>query len=179
MKNKIKLLIFVIIGIIIFSNVVFAYKDLPSEVEYTIEEYIDCLEDNDENAFNYIDASNEELYTNTKEYLNNIIRMGYEIKDVKEENDKYIVEATIDAEGKSWSVSGFTVKFNIEEKSGKYVITDTTLYNYIGTENAFKFVGFVFRTIGLVFLGIIVVVLVIVFVSIKVFNKNSKKNENL
>ena len=160
----------------IFSNI---------DLERAFHNFIICMNRQDEEVYNYIDTSNEELYNNIKEYLfpdldyygTNSFRIKTDVKEITEENGIYNIKTTIRAEGEGingrWSVSGFTANFEAKEIDGKYKITDTDLFDIIGTKNVGKFILMVF---GIVF-GIIALVILIIVLAV-VFSLKKKKQPN-
>ena len=152
-----------------------------SEVGRVFHRFIICMDRQDEEVYDYIDTSNEELYNNIKEYVfpepvyeDNLFRIKTNVKEITEENGIYNIKATIQAVGKSfvgnWRISGFTANFEVKEVDGEYKVTDTDLFNIIGPENVGKFV---LKILAIVFGVIILVILIIVFVV--VFSLKKKK----
>lgn len=48
---------------------VYASQDLPSDIESNLDSFFYYMEIGDEQVYDYIDASNEELYDNVQQYM--------------------------------------------------------------------------------------------------------------
>ena len=83
-------------------------NDLDGEAKKVLKSFTIYLKEGDKEVYNCIDTSNTELYNNVKNYMNDL-SIKYSIKEVKEENDVYVVKTKINASGEGWKVSGFTV----------------------------------------------------------------------
>ena len=140
----------------------------------------------DEEVYNCIDTSNEELYNNIEEYIfpksNNdydseSFHIKTDIKEITEENGIYNIKTKIRAEGRSltgrWSVSGFTANFQVGQIDGEYKVIDTDLFDVIGPKNVGIFVLKIFALVGGVFL---LTILIIVFAVLRATKK--KKQED-
>lgn len=127
-------------------------------------------------SINYFEK--EEHKEEIKKYLgNSTISLG-EYKVEKQENN-YLVKAVLNANGKnngSWSTSGFTAKFTIKENNEIYIITDTTLFEHMGSENIMKSVLTIF---GIVFGSIGIISIIIVITIITISKKAKRKQQDV
>ena len=175
LKKILKLIILVVIIINIGTQIVNAENiDINNRAEETVNGFYRCMNESDEKIYSYIDTSNTELYENVKRYLHGI-SIIYEITDANQENDIYHIKTRISAQGAGWTVSGFTVNFDLKLVDNEYVITNTNLFDVVGMENVFKFVFKIFAIIGGVFLTVIIIVLMII-VFIKKREAREKSN---
>ena len=170
MKKIFRNLIVLLVGICLIEGV--SGATLNQEIaEKTVTDFITCMNDGDECALNYIDKSNEEMVANVREYLH-AVEIHYYIKDIeKVNNEYYTVKMTINAEGPGWSMSGFTVKYDVKNVNGNIIITDTTLFDHIGTEAVGKFALTIFKIIGFVLLAIFGLVAAIIIIVVFIFKK--------
>ena len=129
MKKLFNCLFLLILGLTSVSIVSAANFDQEKARE-TVEEFVTCLNNADECALNYIVKTNEDLVAGVRENLR-AVEIHYYIKDVEKVDDYYVVKMTINAEGPGWSISGFTVKYNVENVNGSALITETTLFDSI------------------------------------------------
>lgn len=174
MKKLSKVLLVLVFITILGIQIVNASATLvPSSVTTSLENFMECLNDGDEDIYNYIDTSNSELYNNIQKYLKSM-EIRYQLEGITVENDTYYIETKIAASGIGWNVSGFTTNYEIKEIDNEYKIVNTDLFDTVGTENVFKFVLKIFGIIGGVILGIIAIVVTIVII---IVIKNKKKNE--
>ena len=152
------------------------YSNTNSEAVKTIDSFFEYLNSGDSEIYGIIDMSNADLYNGVREYLHGI-HVEYEIKDIEEKGNECTIKTRISAEGIGWSASGFTIKTTAKLIDGKYKVTDTTLFDNVGTENIFKMVfiilAIVFGIIFVVFLTIVIVVVIVIKKS------NKKKKENI
>ena len=165
------ILIFIIIAGVQIVNA--SSKLIPIDVKETLDSFFNCLDDGDEDVYNYIDSSNTELSNNIQTYLNSI-SIKYQITDINKENDTYFVEAKIAAQGINWNVSGFTTKYELKQINGEYKIINTDLFNVIGSDNVF---AFVFKILAIVFGVIFTIIAIIVTIVIICVKKSKKKCE--
>lgn len=171
------ILIFMLIMILGSQYVCAAKQTLPRDVEETLEEFLENLEDGDTEVYNYFDTTNTELYNNVNEYLDEI-EIDYKIKDFKEENGIYYIDAKITASGQNWNVSGFTTTYELKKYGLNYIIIDTDLFDSIGTENIFnRIIRIILIVFGILFVAFIVIA-VIVLIVVKSIIKAVKKKEN-
>lgn len=175
MKNIIKILS-VTLQVLLFTifsvSSVRAMDNYPSDVINTLGEFINNLDDGKEEVFNYIDSSNSDLNANIQKYLYGL-DIKFEIKDVISDDNGYKITGILSASGGNWNINGFSADIIIKNINGKYLVTDTTIFNMIGSENIMKMV-FKFLIIGFsIFIGIAVIIAIIVIVIIK---KGKKKN---
>ena len=166
-KILLSILLVLIIGIQLVHTV--QASDLDSNVKSSLDNFLGCINDGNNNVYNYIDTSNTELYNNVEKYLHDL-RINYQITNITEENDIYTIETQIAAEGIGWSVSGFTVTFELKEIDNQYIITNTNLFDVIGIENVFSFILKILAVIGGVIL-IIIVIIVLIVIRMKKKNK--------
>lgn len=170
MKKIFKNLIVLLIGICLFGGVSAATLD-QEIAEKIVTDFITCMNDGDECALNYIDKSNEEMVSNVREHLR-AIEIHYYIKDIeKVSNEHYTVKMTINAEGPGWSMSGFTVKYDVKNVNGNIIIAETTLFDHIGVEAVGKFALTIFKIIGFAILGIFGLVALIIIIVVFVIKK--------
>jgi len=167
------LLIFLFIMILGIQNVNATTQALPQEVKETMDNFFDCLEDGDEEIYNYIDTTNVELYNNVDKYLESV-KIVYEIKEFTEQNGIYSVKVKIAAEGIGWSINGMTTNYEIKKYDSRYIITNTDLFDTIGGENVFKFV---MKMMAIIFGGIIIAIIVIAIIIISAVIASLKKSK--
>ena len=166
MNKKIKFIS--ILFLIVFSCfVVKAEEYLPNEARESLTAFINNMNTGNPEVFNYIDTNNTELYGNVQKYLNGSYLI-YEVNNIdKLREDEYTVKGRISASGAGWNVTGFQVDFKLKKIDDKFIITDTTLFNVIGTENVLKFSLKIFAILGAVFAGFVIIVVVIVLIVLK------------
>ena len=162
-KKRSKILLSLLLVLIISMQLAQTVQalDLNSNVKSSLDNFLKCMNDGDNNVYNYIDTSNTELYNNVESYLHSLA-INYKITNITEENDTYTIEAKIAAAGIGWNVSGLTVKFELKEINNQYKITNTSLFDVIGIENVLSFILKIFAIIGGVLLILIVIIVIIV-----------------
>lgn len=144
--------------------------ELNSDVRASLDNFLECINDGDNNVYNYIDTSNTELYNNVESYLHSLA-INYQITNITEKNNTYIIETKIQAEGIGWNISGVTANFEIKEINNQYKITKTTLFDVIGMKNVFSFILKIFMIIGAVVLIFIVIIIIIVIIVVRMRKK--------
>ena len=180
-KNAFKrtICLLLILASIALSNItpVYASQDLPLDVELNLDLFFYCLESGDEQVYDYIDTSDDEMRDNLQQYMG-AIDADYEIVNFEENNGIYTVKIKIDASGNDWNVEGFSANFDFQEQDGTFKIVDTNLFDVIGTKGVTKFVfsifglvAVIFVLIGLLFVSAIVIVIILL-------NRNKKKRLN-
>ena len=169
MKKFVVILIVLFLGSFCFSNV-FARGLNESMAEDLVQEFISCINDGDECAYNFVDKTNEVMMDGLEENLN-AVSIRYYVKSVEKQDDNYyIVKLTINAEGPGWSTSGFTAVFDVKNVNGSATITNTTLFDHMGIEAVGKLIFKIFALVGVVLLsifGIIIIGVVIAVVAAK------------
>ena len=190
MVKKLLLLCLIVILTFQIAQAVPAQNEIAigsnTEMEKVFYRFIVCMNRADEDVYNCIDTSNEELYNNKEEYIFPKSNIDYDsesfhiktdIKEITEENGIYNIKTKIRAEGRSltgrWSVSGFTANFQVGQIDGEYKVIDTDLFDVIGPKNVGIFVLKIFALVGGIFL---LTILIIVFAVLRATKK--KKQEN-
>lgn len=170
MKKLVKYLIVLIVGFCLVGSV--SADTINQDIaEKIVIDFVTCMNEGDECALNHIDKSNEEMVSNVREHLR-AVEIHYYIKDVVKVSDEhYTVKMTINAEGPGWSVSGFTVKYDVKNVNGSPLITSTTLFDHIGSEAVGKFVLTIFKIIGFAILAIFGLVALIIIIVVFVLKK--------
>lgn len=143
------------------------------EVKRFINNFESEFNNGNASIINYFEK--EEHKEQIKKYLGNSTISLNDYKVEKEGND-YIVKTVLNANGKnngSWSTSGFTVEFTIKESYDEYIITDTTLFNHMGSENIMKSILIIF---GIVF-GSIGIISIIIIITIITVSKKAKRRQ--
>ena len=160
--------IITLLFLIIFSCfIVKAEEYLPYEARESLTAFINNMNTGNTDVFNYIDTNNAELYGNVQKYLNGSY-LVYEVNNSEKiSDDEYTVTGRISASGAGWNVTGFKVDFKLKKVDDKFIITDTTLFNVIGSENVLKFILKIFAILGAIFVGFVIIVVVIVLIVLK------------
>ena len=176
---KIVLLFFIITTIFTISNNVYAITySINESIVNTIDNFCDSLENDNRKVYTYIDTENRDLYNNIGKYIYSIKKLECPVKQVNTNNGITTVKTGLKAKGDNWNVEGFTVRFDLKLVNGKYVITDTDLFDIISPEHTAKFavtiVTIVFAVIG----GIILVTAVTVVIVVIVVTNNKKNKDN-
>lgn len=174
-RKGICFLLLVLIVSILNIHPVYGQESLYLSADDALKKFVMCLNNGDDQVFDYIDKSNIELNRNVDNYLHGI-NLLYEIRDIKKNtDDSYTIKTVISARGAGWNVSGFTVDFRIDKINSQYKITDTTLFEVVGSENVLKFITKIFVAIGsiLLIVGIVTVIIVVIVI------KNKKKRGNI
>ena len=120
--------------------------------------FMECLEDNDECAYDYISVDSVSLENTVNERLDDFDDIEYTVKDVVKSNGGYKVTVKFDAKGKEWNVTGFTAEFNISMVDNNYVILDTNFFEQTGVEAVGKFVGNIFGIVIAFIIGVLIFV---------------------
>lgn len=140
-------------------------------IEDNFNDFIYDLNEGGKEIFNSIDIGNDELEKNIRKYIKkiNVATSNTIVKEISK--DKYLLKTTINAEGDNWSISGIRVEFTYEKRDKGFVITKTNLFDYIGTENIFKLIKWIFMIVIAIILVIVGIIVLALYGS-----KRSKKN---
>lgn len=168
--RKLKSIVILIVMFIIFGmQSVNAKEDIPQEVQEVLDGFIQNLDNGDAQIYYYIDTSNTELYNNVQKYLNSM-NIEYKIKDVKKNDDNsYETKINISAEGEKWKINNVSADVTLKESEFGYVVSETTVFDIVGTENQGKYIMNKAVTIG-----ILLVIIIIVIVIVRAIRKNNK-----
>lgn len=175
MKNIKRFVILLILVLIPLATIEAQTQTTPEEA---IEEFIVSLTSRSDSIYNQIDNTNTELVNDIKGYTGNL-KIDYNIIKVDKQNELTNVEIRINASGRQgnsgWEVNGVKVNITLKEENGNYIITDTDIFNKIGTKNVFKFVLKIFAIIGAIFITIAIIIATTVIICIK--NDKKKRGE--
>lgn len=182
--RKLKSIVILIIMLILLSiQSVNAKETVPQEVQEVLDGFIQNLDKGNAQIYYYIDTSNTELYNNVQKYLNSI-DIEYKIQEVKKNDDNsYMTKIKISANGKEWKINNISADVKLKQSEFGYVVSETTVFDLVGTENSGKYVMNKVITIGTV-LGIMIifiVILVVIVVTVRKKRSNkieTKENEN-
>lgn len=170
MKKIVKIVSIILILISTLNIISFA-KNINFKAKESLDTFIQYLNTDNVDIYTYIDTSNTELYDNVNKFLGEA-SVIYTIKDVEETETESHIEATISASGDNWNVNGFKVEFDFKRINNEFILTNTTLFDVIGTENILKFTMKIFAIIGAIFLIVPLTVVIIVVLVIKTNRKN-------
>lgn len=168
--RKLKSIVILIVMFIIFGmQSANAKEDIPQEVQEVLDGFIQNLDNGDAQIYYYIDTSNTKLYNNVQKYLNSM-NIEYKIKDVKKNDDNsYETKINISAEGEKWKINNVSADVTLKESEFGYVVSETTVFDIVGTENQGKYIMNKAVTIG-----ILLVIIIIVIVIVRAIRKNNK-----
>lgn len=135
-------------------------------VKETVSSFLDSLNQGEDMVYTYLDSTSDELSLEVQKNLGKM-SIHYQIKNIKEiEEGHYKVNTVIEANGFdhgfSWEVHGLSAYFEIQEMSGKYVLTKSNLFEKVGSKAVLKLIGKIFAILGCIFLGIVLTILFIV-----------------
>lgn len=154
-----KLFLFCVL-LVTFCSVSAKENKYPNEVIETLEVFINCLNNSDEDIYSVVDSNNEELIDDIRNQINDI-NVSYDIKYIKTKGENYYrIKTRFSASGDHWSTSGFSSWFDIKLVDGAYKIYDTNLFNKVGLEyiSTVVIIGFI---VGLsIFFGPFIVILI-------------------
>lgn len=156
---------------------VYATETTPTAVVDVVDEFFECLEDNEICVFDYISIDSSSLENTVKERLYDFDDIDYTVKDVVKTDYGYDVTVKFDAEGRDWNVSGFTAEFNISMVNYNYVIVDTDFFEKTGTEAVGKFVGNIFGIVIGFIIGILIFVVIVIVAIILIIRALAKKKK--
>lgn len=174
--RKLKSIVILIVMFMIFGmQSANAKEDIPQEVQEVLDGFIQNLDNGDAQIYYYIDTSNTELYNNVQKYLNSM-DIEYEIKDVKKNDDNsYTTKIKISAEGAEWKINNVSADVTLKESEFGYVVSETTVFDIVGTENQGKYIMNKAIIIGILLVIIIIVIVIARAIRKKRINKTETK----
>ena len=141
-------------------------------IEEEFNKFIYNLNIGGKDIFDSIDLDNKNLEANIKEYLKKIDITTTNTKIKKISNDKYKLVTVISAEGDTWEISGIKVEFTYEKGQKGFVITNTNLFDFVGTKNVLKLV----KWILIIVFGSITVISIIIITIVIISTRKKKTN---
>lgn len=171
-KRSCKVSILLIV-MLFLTNIVFAQSTNFKSRE-TLNAFIKYMNNGGSNIFDYIDRSNTELENNINQYLGTV-SMNLNVTKIEERDDYSNISGTLTAHGDNWSCEGITVKFEFKKINDKYLLTDTTLFDHIGSANIEDFTKVMAILLFNTILGSCIVIAFLVWISIKISNKQNQK----
>ena len=169
--------LFVLFCLIGICSNVYATQTTPTAVVDVVDRFFECLEDNDECAYDYISVDSVSLENTVNERLDDFDDIEYTVKDVVKTDYGYDVTVRFDAKGKEWNVSGFTAEFNISMVDNNYVILDTNFFEQTGVEAFGKLVGNIFGIVIGFIIGILIFVVIVIVAIILIIRALAKKKK--
>lgn len=169
--------LFVLFCLIGICSNVYATETTPTAVVDVVDNFFECLEDNESCVYDYISIDSSSLENTVKERLYDFDDIDYTVKDVVKTDYGYDVTVRFDAEGRDWNVSGFTAEFNISMVNYNYVIISTDFFEQTGTEAVGKFVGNIFGIVIGFIIGILIFVVIVIVAIILIIRALAKKKK--
>lgn len=183
MKNKcIRVITKVLLSFTIFSipfmniDLVRASESLPEEAKETLKDFIYYLSTGDDEVYRYILSSNKNLSSAVEGHLSRI-QIQYFIKKVEQINDSvYQVYVVIQAsgydKGVTWNMNGIPVMFELKKENEKYFVSQTDLFDKVGSNSVFSMILKIFLLLGGIFF---IYGLLIIGIVLFIIKRNKKK----